>query len=114
ELAIGKDLTIQGPGAGLLAISGNNASRVFDITGGRVTLAGLTITGGWGALEGAGVFNRSVLTISDCSVSGNLAGTRYSERAGGGIYNAGSVTISGTAVSANHGASGGGIYNAGS
>src|SRR5215470_13500363 len=32
ELAISKSLEIEGPGASLLAVSGNNASRVFDIS----------------------------------------------------------------------------------
>src|SRR5713101_4521482 len=32
ELAFSKSLDIEGPGPGLLAISGNNASRVFDIS----------------------------------------------------------------------------------
>ena len=32
ELAIGKSLTINGPGSGKLAISGNGSSRVFDVT----------------------------------------------------------------------------------
>src|SRR5262245_59608038 len=31
ELAIGKDLTLAGPGASVLTVSGNHASRVFDI-----------------------------------------------------------------------------------
>ena len=34
ELVIGKDLTIIGPGANLLTISGNNASRIFFINPG--------------------------------------------------------------------------------
>ena len=34
ELLINKNLTISGPGASSLAISGNNASRVFDIGSG--------------------------------------------------------------------------------
>ena len=48
ELAIRKSLDIEGPGAGLLAISGNDANRVFDISseGLTVTIAGLTITHG--------------------------------------------------------------------
>src|SRR5262249_13635348 len=32
ELAISKSLDIEGSGAGLLAISGNHASRIFDIS----------------------------------------------------------------------------------
>src|SRR6516225_6123166 len=31
ELAINKDLTIAGPGAGVITVSGNHASRVFNI-----------------------------------------------------------------------------------
>ena len=48
QLLIGKALTISGPGARNLAVSGNNAGRVFDVNSGvgMVALAGLTITGG--------------------------------------------------------------------
>src|SRR5580704_1627210 len=50
ELDIDEDLTIQGPGANVLAISGNNtADHVFNIgsvtPAVNVTLSGLTITG---------------------------------------------------------------------
>jgi hypothetical protein len=47
ELALTKDLDIEGLGANQLAVSGNDASRVFGI-GSNVTatVAGLTITGG--------------------------------------------------------------------
>jgi hypothetical protein len=49
QLTINKSLDIEGPGASLLTISGNNANRVFDINGGlTVTLNGLTITQGLG------------------------------------------------------------------
>src|SRR5436853_2751147 len=40
ELLINKNLTITGPGANLLAINGNAAGRVFDITS-DVTISGL-------------------------------------------------------------------------
>src|SRR5262249_40001485 len=48
ELFINKSLTIQGPGAGLMAISGGNAWRVFEVRGSNtnVTLSGLAITQG--------------------------------------------------------------------
>ena len=54
ELAIsGENLTIDGPGENRLTVSGDNASRVFDIGGSAsVSIAGLTITEGranWGA-----------------------------------------------------------------
>jgi hypothetical protein len=37
EIAISKDLDIEGPGAALLSISGNNRSRIFDIFVGGTT-----------------------------------------------------------------------------
>src|SRR5262249_23576596 len=47
ELLINKNLTISGPGAGLLTISGNNASREFEVASGmQVTLSGLTMSNG--------------------------------------------------------------------
>jgi hypothetical protein len=50
QLAISKSLDIEGPGPHLLVISGNNASRVFDISQNQkpvaVTIAGLTIENG--------------------------------------------------------------------
>src|SRR6516164_8353838 len=46
ELAINKSLDIEGPGASKLALSGNNASRVFNISQNQqpvaVTLSGVT------------------------------------------------------------------------
>src|SRR5262249_18333816 len=47
SLDIMRSLDIEGPGAGLLAVSGNDTSRVFAVSEGiDVTIAGLTITHG--------------------------------------------------------------------
>ena len=48
--------TISGPGANLLSVNGNNASRVFAVYGGSAALSGLTITGG-SADRGGGLRN---------------------------------------------------------
>ena len=53
ELLINKNLTIAGPGAGKLTISGDNLSRVFEVANGKrgttqVALSGLTISNGVG------------------------------------------------------------------
>ncbi len=49
QLTINKSLDIEGPGASLLTVSGNDTNRVFDISGGiTVTIDGLTITHGLG------------------------------------------------------------------
>ena len=47
ELLINKNLDIEGPGVNRLTISGNSASRVFDVgQNNTVTIAGLTIANG--------------------------------------------------------------------
>src|SRR5262249_47457359 len=61
ELQIAKSMTINGPGANLLSISGNNASRVFEIDNtpsstSDVTISGLSIIKGK-ALNGGGILN---------------------------------------------------------
>src|SRR5262249_3718716 len=57
QLVINQSLEIDGPGADKLTISGNSASRIFDISGGAtVTISGLTITRGL-ATDGAGILN---------------------------------------------------------
>src|SRR5258706_10289503 len=45
-LVIDKDLSITGPGAAALAVSGNLTSRVFDVTRGTVLISNLTIRDG--------------------------------------------------------------------
>jgi hypothetical protein len=74
ELVINQSLDIEGLGASHLAVSGNDASRIFDITtsGVTVTLAGLTITHG-NAAQGGAIHNAgSNLRVSSCTLSGNL------------------------------------------
>jgi predicted outer membrane repeat protein len=122
ELAINKSLTIQGPGAGQLAISGGNAMRVFDVSGANtnVTLSGLTITGGNGRWtddsgDGGGILNTngSTLTLSGCTVSGNSASWQ-----GGGVANLNATlnlvnsTLSGNSVTWTNG-EGGALYSGG-
>jgi hypothetical protein len=48
ELAVTTSLDIEGLGANRLTISGNRASRIFDMSAGvSLTVAGLTLTDGW-------------------------------------------------------------------
>src|SRR5262245_52607758 len=132
ELDITTGLTIQGPGAGQLTISGGKNSRVFEVNAGApVVLSGLTISGGAGVArallvnpydgDGGGILNLSTLTLSGCVVSGNSVG-EIGLNFGGGIYNAGTLALTGCTVSNNYawgsnldttGGYGGGIYNAG-
>jgi hypothetical protein len=74
ELSITDDLTIRGPGAHKLAVSGNDASRVFSIgPDAAVTISGLTITHGL-AVNGGGILNAGgTLTLSRDVISDNQA-----------------------------------------
>jgi hypothetical protein len=111
ELIIQNNLTIAGPGAGNLTISGNHASRVFEVEKGsptnKVTLSGLTISNGVAqdGLGGGAIENYQSLTVSNCTLSGNaaLGGLR-----GGAIFNQGILTISGCTLSNNSAATEGG------
>ena len=112
QLSVNHNLTIAGPGAGLLTVSGNNAVRVFDITGPGVTISGLTIANGHGALYGAGIRTGgspgSILTLNDCILTHNSTTLD-----GGGIYNSSglALTVSNCTFSGNSASGdGGGIY----
>ena len=95
ELAFGKDLSIVGPGSANLTISGNNASRVFDLGSGTIVLSGLTIANGK-ALEGGGVRTKtSNLTLTNCAVVANDASY------GGGIHASSTLNIIDSLVSSN-------------
>src|SRR5262249_36980401 len=78
ELSVTDDLTVQGPGANLLTVSGNSASRVFELSARgthNFAFSGLTIANG-SADFGGGMdfgFTSGTLTIQDCVFSGNSA-----------------------------------------
>ncbi|MDQ3799656.1 MAG: CSLREA domain-containing protein, partial [Acidobacteriota bacterium] len=114
---ITQSLTINGPGANVLAVSGNNANRVFRIAaGGNVSISGLKITGGRVTIAdavgapyqpgGAGLLveNGATVTLSNVIVNANSsieANESYLGVPGGGIYNAGTLTINSSTVSNN-------------
>jgi predicted outer membrane repeat protein len=106
-------LTITGPGAATLAVSGNNTYRVFEIsTGISVTISGLTIRNGYASYaegtdgNGGGIRNAGNLTLTDVVVRHNQA-----DYQGGGIYSEGSLTLTNTVVRNNQASyEGGGIY----
>ena len=86
QLSIKKNLTIQGPGAGLLAVSGNDTSRVFDISSNQaVTITGLTITHGT-ADHGGSILDEvgASLTLADVVLSSNHASGGFGD---GAVFN---------------------------
>ena len=102
-------ITINAPVAGV-SISGNSASRIFEINSGvTANLNGLTITGGSaGPAHGGGVEDFGTATLTNCTVSGNSADS------GGGIYADGSLTLTNSTISHNTASnSGGGLFSSG-
>ena len=96
DLDITTNLTIDGPGANQLTISGNNASRVFDISGSaNVTISGVTLANGLAPAGGAillgGTASLSMGTckLTDNEALGNEAGTGF----GGGLEDSSSGTL---------------------
>lgn len=117
ELLINKNLTITGPGAGQLTVSGNNNSRVFEVAQAmQATLKGLTISNGF-ATNGAGILvdTGAALALSNSTLSGNSASKtqRFVANFGGGIDNYGTATVSNCTLTNNtsYSGGGGGIYN---
>ncbi|HEX8999218.1 MAG TPA: putative Ig domain-containing protein, partial [Blastocatellia bacterium] len=104
--------TINGPTSGdSISVSGNNAMRVFMISGNvTANLNNLTITGGNAGAggEGGGIWNLGLLTLTNCKITSNLAG-----RAGGGISTNGSssLTLINSTVSNNQALDGAGIFD---
>lgn len=138
QIDINENLTIQGPGASKVAVSGNFASRIFNIYNNiadlTVNLSGLELrhgveSGNGGAIRceenlklnrmailfnegvgGGGVYCELNLTVTKCTIAGNRAS------ADGGGISAGPVTITASSIFDNTaGASAGGVYcNSGS
>ena len=84
DMQITKSVTIDGPGANTLSISGNDSSRIFDISGSaNVAISGLAITDGL-ATSGGGILveGTAALRISNCTFTGNEA---LGNAAGGGF-----------------------------
>jgi hypothetical protein len=109
QLTINKSLDIEGPGASLLAISGNNQNRIFDINEGlKVTINGLTLTRGravggdvGGAGGGGAILNTgSVVSLANDVFSDNVSlGSSGNQPDGGAIadYKTGSLRVTDSA-----------------
>ncbi len=90
---------IDGPGASLATISGNNAVTVFNAGGDAATIAGLTIEDGsnLGTDEiGGGIISGGMVTVNECTFANNSAGDF-----GGGIANDGTLSVNDCTFSQN-------------
>ena len=70
ELSVTKNVTISGPGAANLTISGNNGGRVFNVgSSNTATISGLTISDGLVTAGGVGAgiyLDNANLTLMNC------------------------------------------------
>jgi hypothetical protein len=115
------NVTITGPGANLLTISGANEYRVFSTSPNTTNkLSGLTIADGWAAgyphTFASGISNGGSLKLADCVITNCLSVASY----GMGIFNAGTLEMERCLVADCHdpsffgsGSPGGGVFNAG-
>jgi uncharacterized repeat protein (TIGR03803 family) len=117
--AVSSNVTINGPGANVLAVSGNNASREFSVGPGvTASINGLTLTDAYLSSApgtnlddyGGAVLNEGSLTLSGDAITGNSAFT------GGAVYSTpfaaggtASVTILDSTISGNTAAFSGGV-----
>lgn len=98
ELAVDKNLTIDGRAVSGLAISGNHWSRVFRVSSGAtVALRQLAIMQGREIGEGGGILNFGNLTLTDSTVTDNVV--RF--RGGTGIDNVGTLKLINSTVANN-------------
>jgi hypothetical protein len=122
ELMIAKNLTIQGPGASQLTISGGYYSRIFEVDGAttNANLSGLSLVNGAGAVDDPFLYGDGI----GWSGGGNSSSTTDSpvDGHGGAIWNGGILTVNGcnlayNSADVNYSGSatylGGAIYNAG-
>ncbi len=114
ELVITKSLTINGPGAISLTISGNNVVRVMSVNSGvTLNLSKVTIANGNSGSGGGGIYNSGMLSVTSTTFYSNTANVNIG---GGGIFNDGSLGVTDSTFLSNGAtgfAGGGGIANGG-
>ncbi len=108
-LSINQAITIDGPGAASLVISGNNTVEPLSVAGGvAASISGLTVEDGNAANDGGAITNAGSLTMTGVVVSDSSADF------GGGIYNSGQLSLIQSTVSGNSATNGwgGGVLGA--
>ena len=113
-LAITNPVTITGPGARLLTITGRTSARVFRVTSANVSISGLSIVNGKVTDDNGGaISNSGGLTLTDCRIFNSVAANTGS---GGGVYNGTNASLTLLRCTFNGdsaGQVGGGVHNEG-
>jgi predicted outer membrane repeat protein len=109
---IEQSMTITGPGASSLTISGNNVYQIFYLIPSTTgAISGLTFANGGGQFgDGGAIESLGTLTVTDSAFSGNFA-----FNFGGAIESSGTLTVTNCTFSENSaiGGSGGAIFTGG-
>src|SRR5665213_3165714 len=117
QITLDNNVTIDGSAlTNGIAISGNHASRIFDVSGGTVVLNSLTITNGTDAGNGGGggMLDYATLTLNNCTLAGNTASDP--SWGGGGILSyfatltLNNCTLTGNSADNSNEGGGGGLY----
>ncbi len=120
ELVLDRDLTIEGPGAPVLAIDANYRSRVLRVASNvTASVSGLTLRQGRSSeAPGGGIYNAGALSVHSCLICSNMTSldTNGSGLPGGGVYSLGTLAMDNSAVRFNRtatGIDGGATYDTG-
>ena len=104
-LDITASVTVTGAGARATIILGNGADRVIDVSGSKLTteISGVTVTGGGGVSQGAGLFAGGTVSVHDAAFVGNATtlATTTTSRQGAGIFLNGTATIERVLIAGN-------------
>jgi hypothetical protein len=107
-LVISAPVTIDGPGARQLTVSGGLTARIFSVQAGPTVISGLTLADGRPGADGGAILNAVNLTLNNCFLTNNVV-----PGSGGAILNGGALAINGCTFTANvaNTGTGGAIHN---
>jgi hypothetical protein len=117
-LLITTEIKVNGAASGITTIERSPAAPAFSIfhitAEGNLSLNRLIIKGGMGLVMGGAILNEEgILTVNQCTISGNSVGEE-DDYGGGGIGNFfGTVTITDSSIFGNSAPVGGGVENIG-
>ncbi len=108
-------LNIYGPGRDRLTIDGGGATRLFEATGGQLSLVGLRLANGYASGDGGCILSQGVVQLNDSLITGCYALTVPIQARGGAISATGVVlyrseVTSNAVESVSSYAKGGGVY----
>ncbi len=99
-VSINQSLSIVGPGAGNLMVSGNNASRVFNVGDVNFSISGITVANGFSGGSGGAILMSAdpsrTLSLTNCVFSNDHASGSFSGNGGAvEIFGDGTMNVSG-------------------